>query len=63
MFNKFLENQPSFSENRLEKQNISLVDFINVTFSSDMLLASKETIVDSQKNPPDSISYEESGFI
>ncbi|MDJ0554517.1 MAG: hypothetical protein QNJ68_08780 [Microcoleaceae cyanobacterium MO_207.B10] len=63
MFNTFLENRPSFSENRLEKQNISLVDFVNVTFSSDALLASKETIVDSQKNPPDNIGYGENGFI
>ena len=63
MFNTFLENRPSFSENRLEKQNISLVDFVNVTFSSDALLASKETIVDSQKNPPDNIGYGENGFM
>ncbi|NEN91143.1 MAG: hypothetical protein F6K48_20440 [Okeania sp. SIO3H1] len=63
MFNTFLENQPSFSENRLEKRHISLADFVNVTFSSDALLASKETIVDSQKNPPDNIDYGENGFM
>ncbi len=63
MFNTFLENQPSFSENRLEKRHISLADFVNITFSSDALLASKETIVDSKKNPPDNIGYGENGFM
>ncbi|NEP43981.1 MAG: hypothetical protein F6K35_34080, partial [Okeania sp. SIO2H7] len=63
MFNTFLENQPSFSENRLEKRHISLEDFVHVTFSSDALSASKETIVDSQKNPPDNIAYGENGFM
>ena len=63
MFNKFLENQASFSEQRLEKRHISLADFINVTFSLDALLASKETIVDSNKNPPDDIFYGENGFM
>lgn len=63
MFNTFVENQPTFSEKRLEKQQIFLDDFINVTFSSDALLASQETIVDSQINPPDNIGYGDNGFM
>ncbi|MGB3511952.1 MAG: hypothetical protein WBA93_22480 [Microcoleaceae cyanobacterium] len=63
MFNKFVENQPSFSEQRLEKQHISLEDFVNITFSSDALLASQETIIDSQTNPPNNIGYGENGFM
>ncbi len=63
MFNTFLENQPTFSEQRLEKRHISLEDFIKITFSSDALLASKETIIDSKKNPPDNSGYGENGFM
>ncbi len=63
MFNNFLENQASFSEQRLEKRHISLADFINVSFSLDALSASKETIFDSRKNSPDDVLYGENGFM
>ncbi|NEQ74497.1 MAG: hypothetical protein F6K23_16525, partial [Okeania sp. SIO2C9] len=62
-FNSFQENRVNFYENRLEKQRISAKDFINVTFSLDALLASKETIVDSLKTPPDYLGYGENGFM
>ncbi|MEB3342007.1 hypothetical protein [Okeania sp.] len=62
-FNSFQENQVNFSENRLEKQHISAKDFINITFSLDALLASKETIIDSRKTPANNLGYGENGFM
>ncbi|HAX78240.1 MAG TPA: hypothetical protein DCY88_21075 [Cyanobacteria bacterium UBA11372] len=44
MFNANNTNQPGFTEERLEKQNISLQDTINVVFSIDALSSSLETL-------------------
>lgn len=50
MFNSFLKNQSSFSENRLNKQHITVQDAINFGLSIDAFSASLETISESQKN-------------
>ncbi|MDY7003051.1 MAG: hypothetical protein SWX82_03510 [Cyanobacteriota bacterium] len=65
MFNSLLENRQSFSENRLEKKHIylELEDLLNITFSLDALMASQETIIDSNKNPSDNIFDGENGFM
>ncbi|MGK7920705.1 MAG: hypothetical protein AB4080_11940 [Trichodesmium sp.] len=57
MFRKSNTNEVNFSEQRLEKQHISLKDLIDVTFSLDVLLASKETIIDSKKTLPAQLRY------
>lgn len=44
MFNDYYENQPGFTEDRLEKQSINIQDTINLAFSIDALSASIETI-------------------
>lgn len=44
MFNAYNENQPGFTEDRLEKQSISLPDTMNVVFSIDALSSSLETL-------------------
>lgn len=49
MFNSYLKNQASFSESRLNKQNITVQDAINFGLSIDSLVASIETIEDSKK--------------
>ncbi|MDY7003050.1 MAG: hypothetical protein SWX82_03505 [Cyanobacteriota bacterium] len=63
MFNSLLENRAGFSEERLEKQHISLKDIINTAFSVDALSASKETIIDSKKTPQDDVVSGEDGFM
>ncbi|HBB32405.1 MAG TPA: hypothetical protein DDZ80_08585 [Cyanobacteria bacterium UBA8803] len=62
MFNEFLNNQASFSENRLGKQYLTPEDAINSIFSWDAFSASQETISDSQKNPKDDVNYGRNGF-
>ncbi len=64
MFRKSNENEVIFSEQRLEKRHISLKDLIDVIFSLDVLLASKETIIDSKKTMPDMLRYgDQNGFM
>ncbi|HAC64210.1 MAG TPA: hypothetical protein DCF68_11880, partial [Cyanothece sp. UBA12306] len=63
MFNEFLENQVTFSENRLEKQYIILPDLINSLFSFSTLELSKETIITSFEDPTPPDSYGENGFM
>ncbi|NEP77510.1 MAG: hypothetical protein F6K39_04595 [Okeania sp. SIO3B3] len=54
----------NFSEQRLEKRHISLKDLIDVIFSLDVLLASKETIIDSKKTLPYRLRYgDNNGFM
>ncbi|MGD1807154.1 hypothetical protein ACP6PL_17195 [Dapis sp. BLCC M126] len=64
MFRKSNTNEANFSEQRLEKRHISLKDLIDVIFSLDVLLASKETIIDSKKTLPDRVRYgDKNGFM
>ncbi len=65
MFSSSTKNSQSFSEQRLEKRHISLKDLIDLTFSLDVLLASKETIIDSKKTPIDidNLGYGDNGFM
>jgi hypothetical protein len=62
MFNDTLKNQPSFSEDRLGKKNISSNDLINALFSLDTIGASHETIEASRKENKTDDSYGENGF-
>jgi hypothetical protein len=63
MFNATLKNQPSFTEERLEKQSITIQDTINSTFSWDVLAASQETINASLKEVKKNDNYGENGFM
>lgn len=63
MFNATLNNQPTFSEERLEKTHIVVSDAINALFSLDTLTASRETIVASLNTPNGDNSYGENGFM
>jgi hypothetical protein len=49
MFNSSLKNQASFSENRLNKQSITIQDTINFALAIDAVSASIETINESKK--------------
>jgi hypothetical protein len=49
MFNKTLANQPSFSENRLNKSHIDITDLLNTTVSLDTLDSSIKTITASKE--------------
>jgi hypothetical protein len=51
MFNVFLPNTPDFSENRLEKTEITLQDTINSIYSIDVLLASLVTVRHNHQKP------------
>jgi hypothetical protein len=50
MFNAFDDIQPAFSENRLEKQGITLKDLLDVSLSLDTLQASKNTVLSNLDN-------------
>jgi hypothetical protein len=63
MFNDFLKNQPSFSEERLEKQHISLPDATNALFSLDTLWVSLDTANSSLNEPNKDVAYGENGFM
>ncbi len=63
MFNETLKNQPSFSETRLGKQNMSINDGVNALFSIDTINASNETIKSSKKEKNDNKNYGENGFM
>lgn len=52
MFNSQLENQPTFSEKRLEKQYMIPSDAVNALFSVDTLSASRDTLQESLATPP-----------
>ena len=60
-FNSSLNNQPVFSESRLEKSHITLQDVINFGFSLDAVSASGETLTASRKSPNQE-SYSKNGF-
>lgn len=62
MFNQFLENQPTFSETRLEKKYIDIPDLINSLFSLSTLEISQETISASFSSHDRDTSYGENGF-
>ncbi|GET42125.1 hypothetical protein [Microseira wollei] len=62
MFNAYNENQPGFTEDRLEKQSISLPDTMNVVFSIDALFSSLETL-DSSKNTQNKEGDSVKGFM
>ncbi|NEN91144.1 MAG: hypothetical protein F6K48_20445 [Okeania sp. SIO3H1] len=64
MFRKSNTNEANFSEQRLEKKHIYFKDLIDLTFSLDVLSASKETIIDSKKTLPEQLRYgEKNGFM
>ncbi|NEO53252.1 MAG: hypothetical protein F6K54_09285 [Okeania sp. SIO3B5] len=63
IFNSLIGTRQSFSEQRLEKKYIILEDLLNITFSLDALVASQETVIDSNKNLPNNIFDGENGFI
>jgi hypothetical protein len=63
MFNETLKNQPSFSENRLNKKNMAINDTINALFSIDTIGASNETISASKQDENKDDSYGENGFM
>ena len=63
MFNSDLDNQPTFSESRLEKKHITLDDGIKVLFSLDTLSNSKDTITASKQDSATDDSYGENGFM
>ncbi|NJO77660.1 MAG: hypothetical protein HC827_03480 [Cyanobacteria bacterium RM1_2_2] len=50
MFNQFNANKPDFSEQRLEKTNITLTDLFNTTFSIDALRSSFLTVASNVGN-------------
>lgn len=62
MFNSKIPNKPTFSESRLDRQNLDLQDIINYTFSLDAIVASGQTIVESQNQPQGDINYGLNGF-
>jgi hypothetical protein len=63
MFNSHLENQPSFSEQRLEKKHLILTDAINALFSIDTFNVSRETIFASLEASEKDINYGKNGFM
>lgn len=62
-FNSSLGNQPTFSEQRLEKQRMILQDFLNSTLSTSALTASQETISDNLNQPKQEGDYGKNGFM
>ncbi|MCP2728965.1 hypothetical protein [Limnofasciculus baicalensis] len=63
MFNSSLKNQPSFSEDRLEKNHLTINDAITSTFSWDAYSKSIETIKASLKDPNKNDDYGKNGFM
>lgn len=63
MFNSSLMNQPTFSEERLEKRSISLQDVINSTLSLDVFSTSLQTVDASLQEPNKNDNYGENGFM
>lgn len=63
MFNETLKNQPSFSEDRLNKQNMTINDAINALFSIDTIGASNETITASKQEKDINGNYGKNGFM
>ncbi|HBE21270.1 MAG TPA: hypothetical protein DEG17_05110 [Cyanobacteria bacterium UBA11149] len=63
MFNSSLKNQPSFSENRLEKRHLTIEDVITSTFSWDAYSKSVEAIKASLKEPNKNDDYGKNGFM
>lgn len=62
MFNANLKNQPTFSENRLNKSYITIQELVNTLFSVDALSASQRTIISSLKQPNLREDYAKNGF-
>lgn len=64
MFNSYLKNSESFSENRLGQQHITMQDTINTVFSWDAFDASRETLIASINDPSKNVkdSYVNNGF-
>ena len=63
MFNAHIDNQPTFSESRLEKKHLTLDDAIKVLFSFDTLNNSKDTVIASKNQKPIDDNYGENGFM
>lgn len=62
MFNEYRKPIASFSENRLEKHNITLQDEINSLLSLDTLLKSRETMIASLNESEINSNYGRNGF-
>lgn len=62
MFNSSLNNQPGFSEARLEKQTMILQDTINATFSLDTFALSRQALIANINNLPQDV-YEPNGLM
>lgn len=62
MFNDFKKPQSSFTEDRLEKQSISLRDALDVSLSFSALQLSKETIGFNRKHSNSTSPYAENGW-
>lgn len=62
-FNAYLKNQVSFDEGRLEKQYLTVQDFISVAFSLNALSASQETMLASIHDENRNSDYGENGFM
>ncbi|BAU65289.1 hypothetical protein STA3757_26700 [Stanieria sp. NIES-3757] len=63
MFNEHLANQPSFSEQRLEKKQLISSDVINALFSLDTFNISRMTMDASQQEPDLNNDYGDNGFM
>ncbi|MDY7013182.1 MAG: hypothetical protein SVX43_06180, partial [Cyanobacteriota bacterium] len=63
MFNEELKNQPSFSENRLEKRFLPVGDLVNSIFSLDTAEKSVKTVEASLKKTPIDRDYGQNGFM
>ncbi|MBP0028550.1 hypothetical protein [Roseofilum sp. Guam] len=63
MFNANLDNQPSFTESRLEKKHIVFEDFLNTLLSLDTLEASQETIEASVEGSENEEALSQQGFL
>jgi hypothetical protein len=56
MFSETIKNTPAFSEDRLEKQQISFQDALNVLFSLDAFESSQATLMDNLKNSKENLT-------
>ncbi len=63
MFNSHLDNQPTFSESRLEKSHLTVDDGIKVLFSFDALNNSRDAILANYNTPTTDDNYGENGFM
>ncbi|NJK47054.1 hypothetical protein HC931_01510 [Candidatus Gracilibacteria bacterium] len=56
MFSETIKNTPAFNEDRLEQQQISFQDALNVLFSLDAFESSQATLMDNLKNSKENLT-------